>query len=223
MTKMIELLDSAIDAHGGLWGVKGHAGILADVGYEAQAHAQRATLLRFGAPDRKVQFTPDRLELQEASGQFIEARDNPRSDFIGHRAETPWDLLHVGYFSCYALWTYLTQPFLYASPGFICEEIEPWHENGETWRRLKVVFSDSIASHTREQITYFGADGLMRRHDYTVEVLGGSNAAHYIDSYQDFDGFKYPTRRRVYRRADDGRPMPEPLLVGIDVRALRFS
>jgi hypothetical protein len=101
----------------------------------------------------------------------IESRDSPRTSFAGHVNETPWDQLHAAYFNGYALWTYLTQPFLYAYPGFVTDEIEPWEENGETWRRLKVIFPDNIASHAREQITYFGADGLMRRHDYAVDVL----------------------------------------------------
>ena len=71
----------------------------------------------------------------------------------------------------YALWTYLTQPFLYSYPGFETVEIEPWEEDGETWRRLKVIFPGDIASHTREQTSYFGSDGLLRRHDYAVDVL----------------------------------------------------
>jgi hypothetical protein len=59
-------------------------------------------------------------------------------------------------------------------PGFVTEEIEPWRENGETWRRLKATFPATVASHNREQVTHFGPDGLMRRHDYTVDVLGGA-------------------------------------------------
>ena len=48
-----------------------------------------------------------------------------------------------------ALWTYLTSPLRYIYPGFESEEIEPWHEDGEEWRRLKVTFPGHIASHTR--------------------------------------------------------------------------
>jgi hypothetical protein len=68
----------------------------------------------------------------------------------------------------YALWTYLTQPFLYTYPGFAVQEIEPWEEDGEDWRRLKVIFPDTIASYTRAQVSYFGTDGLLRRHDYPM-------------------------------------------------------
>jgi hypothetical protein len=44
---------------------------------------------------------------------------------------------------------------------------------GETWRRLKVTFPDDIKSHIRQQISCFGPDGLLRRHDFTFDVLGG--------------------------------------------------
>jgi hypothetical protein len=33
------------------------------------------------------------------------------------------------------LWTYLNTPFLLASPGIDAEELEPWKEKAETWRR----------------------------------------------------------------------------------------
>src|SRR3984893_11462913 len=200
---MNELLELAVAAHGGLdrwhsyrtvalelsiggalWHLKGQAGLFARATYEADTHTQRATLGRFGAHDRRVRFTPGSLVLETDAGEVIESRDSPRTSFAGHVNETPWDLLHAAYFSGYALWTYLTQPFLYAYPGFVTDEIEPWEENGETWRRLKVIFPDDIASHAREQITYFGADGLMRRHDYAVDVVGGATGAHYIHDYQ---------------------------------------
>jgi hypothetical protein len=40
----------------------------------------------------------------------------------------------------------------------------PIEVDGETWRRLKVTFPDHIKSHTRQQISCFGPDGLLRRH-----------------------------------------------------------
>jgi hypothetical protein len=89
--------------------------------------------------------------------------------FAGQTLETPWDKFHVAYFASEALWTYLTSPFLYTYPGFESEKIEPWQENGKEWRWLKVTFPEYVASHTKTQITHFGPDGLMRRHDYTVD------------------------------------------------------
>ena len=100
---MSDLLDLAVVAHGGLgwWrshrtvsaelsvgglllDLKGQTGLFADAIYEADIHEQRATLGRFGAPDRQVRFTPDRLVLETDAGEVIEVRDNPRRAFAGH-------------------------------------------------------------------------------------------------------------------------------------------
>ena len=239
---MSDLLDLAVAAHGGLgrWhsyrtvsadlsvgglllDLKGQTSLFADAIYEADIHEQRATLGRFGAPDRHVRFTPGRLVLETDAGEVIEVRDNPRAAFAGHTNDAPWDRLHAAYFHGYAVWTYLTQPFLYTYPGFAVEEIEPWEEDGEIWRRLKVTFPDNIASHTRAQASYFGPDGLLRQHDYSVDVLGGAKGAHYIGDYLDHGGILMPHRRRVYPIGADNRKIPEPVLIAIDIVSLGFG
>jgi hypothetical protein len=131
--------------------------------------------------------------------------------------------LHVAYFSSYALWTYFNSPFLYTLPGFATQEIAPWQENGETWRRLRVTFPDTVASHVKEQVTYFGPDGLMRRHDYTVEILGGATGANYALNYREFQGIKLPTARRIFAYDDKHQKVAEPVLVSIDVAEAKFS
>ena len=89
-----------------------------------------------------------------------------------------WRGSQLAYLAGYAMWTYLTTPFLFAMDGVATEELQPWRENGEMWRRLKVTFPHCIATHNTVQMFYFGSDGLLRRHDYDAEVLGGSPAAH---------------------------------------------
>lgn len=239
---MTDLLEWAIAAHGGLerwnalrtvsldlsvggalWEAKGQPGLFADACYEAELHRQQAVLGRFGGSDRRVQFTPDRLVLETAHGEMLGIRDNPRAAFAGHVNETPWDWLHAAYFNSYAVWTYLTQPFLYRYPGFQAVEIEPWEEEGEIWRRLQVTFPDNIASHTREQVSYFGPDGLLRRHDYAVDVLGGTKGAHYIDDYRERSGIMVPHRRRVYPLGAGNHKIPEPVLITIDIARLDFG
>ena len=148
---------------------------------------------------------------------------NPSTSFEGQKRETPWDDIDVAYFSGEALWTYLTIPFLYAYPGFVTEELTPWQEDGEQWRRLKITFPESVASHTREQVSYFGPDGLLRRHDYTVDILGGATGANYASAYRDVGGIIVPTRRRVYAYEGNRNKVPEPLLVAIDMGEIVFS
>jgi len=102
------------------------------------------------------------------------------------------------------MWNYLTQPFLFISPGVQARKIDPWQEEGETWRRLRVTFPASIATHCPERIFYYDADGMQRHRDYALEVNGMSPAAHYTSDPKTFGDLGLPTRRRVYRRNPDG-------------------
>ncbi len=123
----------------------------------------------------------------------------------------------MAYFVGEALWTYLNTPFLYTHDGFLSEEISSIQVEGETWRRLKVTFPDNVKSHSKEQISCFGPDGLLRRHDYTVDILGGATGLNYASDYRDVDGIIVPTKRRVYAYEGDYRLVKEPLLVAIDI------
>jgi hypothetical protein len=239
---MNDLLKFAIEAHGGLaawdafsdlelrvsiggaiWDFKKNPGLLRDVTYNMKTHTEQLTITHFSAPDRRITFVPARLTLETLDGKLIESRDNPRAAFLGQSADSAWDALHVAYFSSYALWTYFNSPFLYTLPGFKTQEITSWQENGETWRRLKVSFPDTVASHVKEQLTYFGPDGLMRRHDYTVEILGGATGANYALNYREFQGIKLPTARRIFAYDQQLQRIPEPVLVSIDVAEVKFS
>ena len=75
------------------------------------------------------------------------------------------------------------------------EEIAPWEEDGEQWRALKVTFPDSIAGHARSQVSYFGPDGLLRRHEYTVDILGSAPGLNYAFDYRTTDGIVVPHKR----------------------------
>lgn len=239
---MHPLLKSSIEAHGGLsrWSAfealrakmtvrgaifeaKHISDFQEDVTYEITLHKEQVTIDGFGGRDRRLRFQPNLLVWEDRDGTILASRDHPREAFRGHDAGSAWDALHLAYFTSYAVWTYLHLPFLYASAGFLVEEIEPWQEDGEEWRRLKVSFPETVASHSREQITYFGRDGLMRRHDYSVDVLGGATGANYSSGYKEFQGIMMPTTRRVYAYDAKGVKVAEPLLVSIDIADIVFS
>lgn len=238
---MKDLLRVAVDAHGGLsrwnrlktvkaglsitgaiWHVKGKPDVLKDVSIEAQLHKERLTT-HFNGQGKRTVFEPNRILVETEAGRLLESRDDPRSAFRGHTQQTPWDDLHVAYFSSYALWTYLTIPFLYTYPGFVTEELAPWKENGEQWRPLRATFPDSIASHSREQVSYFGPDGLLRRHEYTVDVLGGAPGLNYALDYRDVDGIMVPVTRRIYAYDANKQKILDPVLVAINIRDIAFS
>ena len=239
---MNDLLKLAIHAHGGMdrwnafgklrtelsvggaiWEIKQQPGLLTEKVFEIETHEERLTITPFLAPNQQSVFTPGRLILETLDGELVEKRDDPQAAFAGQTLETPWDKFHVAYFASEALWTYLTSPFLYTYPGFETEEIEPWHEDGEEWRRLKVTFPDQVASHTKTQVTHFGPDGLMRRHDYTVDILGGATGANYPANYRDVQGLMMPATRRIYAYDDALRKVPDPVLVSLDFGRFAFS
>ncbi|MFZ0785828.1 MAG: hypothetical protein WBQ63_15385 [Candidatus Acidiferrales bacterium] len=232
---MNELLQRAVKAHGGLerwnnvksirvaasitgaiWYVKGKGDFLKNVVLTAETRRERLTV-DFPGQDKRAIFEPSRIAIEKADGTPIEARDNPEKSFAGQQRETPWDDIQVAYFVGEALWTYLNTPFLYTHEGFTSEEIASIQVDGETWRRLKVTFPESVKSHTREQISCFGPDGLLRRHDYTVDILGGATGLNYASDYRDVDGIIVPTKRRVYAYEGDYQLVKEPLLVAIDM------
>jgi hypothetical protein len=128
------------------------------------------------------------------------------------------------YFASYSLWNYLSLPYLMLWDGFRVEEVEPWHENDQTWRRMRVQFPDYLVTHHIVQTFYFGADdNLLRRHDYDVDELRGLPAAHYCTDYKTFDGFNFPTRRWVVPRKPDNTSPDGPALVTLDLHSVALS
>jgi hypothetical protein len=208
----------AVDASitGATWWVKGQGDALKDVHFEVDTRTERLAMDLIGQDKRSI-FEPHRVVIERADGSRLDARNDPERSFDGHEVETPWDDVHVAYFSGQALWTYLNTPFLYSWPGFHTQEISPIEVDGEAWRRLKVRFPDYIKSHTHEQIFCFGPDGLLRRHDYTVDILGGARGLNYASDYRDVDGIVIPTTRHVYPWEGDYQRVAEPVLIAIDM------
>jgi hypothetical protein len=217
----LKTVKARLSITGAIWQVKGKPDALKDISIEADLHNERL-ITHFNGQGLSTVFEPSRITVQTESGHLVDSRDDPRSAFRGHARETPWDDMHVAYFSSYALWNYLTIPFVYTYHGFVTEELAPWEENSEQWRPLKVIVPDSIASHSREQVAYFGPDGLLRRHAYTVDVMGGAAGLNYAADYRNVDGIVVPTKRRVYAPDANKQKIPEPVLVAIDIRDISF-
>ena len=238
---MNDLLALAIDAHGGMetwekltsatvpasitgaiWYVKGQGDVLKDVVMDLELQKEKM-VMAFPGSEKKTSFEAEEIVVHGYDGKPSQTFVHPLANFEEHTRDTPWEDVHVAYFSGEALWTYLTTPFLYCYPGFETEEIAPWQENGEIWRRLKVTFPDYIASHSREQISYFGPDGLLRRHDYTVDILGGATGANYATNYCRFDGIVVPTTRTIYAYEGAGHAVQKNLvLVSVTMGDIHF-
>ena len=239
-TAMPTLLETAVAAHGGLdrwnhfhtvemnasitggvWDAKGRMGALEEVEIKAALNVEKVKM-RFPKEGKTIFFKPDRISIETDASSEALVVEHPRCSFDSHLEGAPWEDVHVAYFSGEALWTYLTIPFLYTYPGFEVEELGPWEEKGETWRRLKAIFPENIASHCQEQISYFGPDGLLRRHDYTVDILGGATGANYASNYRKVSGIVVPTSRWVFAYEGDHVVVPAPVLVAIEMGEIGF-
>jgi hypothetical protein len=173
-------------------------------------------------PSSVLDVGPERVAIVASDGRVTDERDEPRGSFPlpFDPFTTRWDAIQVAYFTSAAVWNYLTQPFSLSYPGVEAEEIGPWHEDSETWRRLAVTFPPSNANHNREQVFYYGDDFMQRRMDYSPDVTGNPPIAHYTDRYKSFDGFVFPTRRRVFLHDANGIANRDLALITIDVHAV---
>ena len=240
MPSSASLLEQVITAHGGLerWQSAGELAVQHSSGGLAFAakfqgrtlskrlarvstDLQRTVLTPYPGPGRRGVFERGAVRIETDGGRLLAQRLDPRSDLHSLRRRLWWDKLDLLYFTGSALWNYMATPFIFATPGFELQELEPWEEGGEVWRRLAVTFPAELHTHSRQQVFYFSADGLLRRLDYTAEEFGeGAKAAHNCFDHREFGGLVFPTRRRVFPRGPDNRPRRRPLLVWIDIQAV---
>jgi len=232
---MSDLLDLALTGHGGLhrWReltritatmsvrgtllrLKGHPDGLPSVQATADTAVPRLVYSPFAGASRGV-WEPERVTVETADGTPVQQRIDPRAAFNDLERGSAWDDLHLLYFTGYAMWNYLCTPFIFTMPGFTTQEIDPWDEDGQRWRRLRVKFPPSVPTHNDDQVFYFDGDGLLRRLDYTSEVVGAIPAAHYCHDHKTFAGIVIPTRRRAFPRRPDGTAAPAPTFIEIDI------
>jgi hypothetical protein len=238
---MTDLLDLAVAAHGGLdrfsqfssveaelhqegvlWALKGKPTVLEDCHVRVDLNRERVSHWPFAPTENRSVFTPDRVTIEDPEGRVVEELLEPRASFNGYEMETHWSNSQVAYFAGYTMWTYLTSPFILKRPGVVVEEIAPWEESGEELRRLRVRFPADIATHSTEQTFYFDKTGLLVRHDYEVDIQGRNAAARYLSDYVTADGIVMPGKMRIYPRGADNMPLPEPIIVSVDLSDFRF-
>lgn len=236
-----QLLAEALDAHGGidrwrklkglsstivsggeLWGIKGIEMPPIPRRASTEFDRQWMSVTPFGEPDWTMTWVPDRVVIEASDGSPIAERDQPRDAFAGHGYDTPWDPLHLAYFNGYAMWLYHAAPFVLAQPGYEVSDLPPIEHESESLRGISVSFPQSVHTHSREQHFYFGDNGLLRRHEYEVDVWAGTQVAHMLSDYVEVDGFQLPGRRRVYPRNPDGSLQPDLNYVAVDISNYQF-
>ena len=106
----------------------------------------------------------------------------------------PVDAIQVAYFTSAAVWNYLTEPFVFARPDVWTREIDPWDEDGETWRRLGRDVPEEHRQPTRRT-------GLLLRRELHATAHGLLTRRH-----------RQPARSPIHARPQDLRRirLPDP-------------
>jgi hypothetical protein len=232
-----QFLHEAIEAHGGMnyWSGLGaievvisangflftakRRPVLRRVRMRADTREPRFSFFDFPKPGQTSELIGnDEVRIMDNEGTIVARRDNPRAAFRGLRRLFRWDDLDFIYFGGYATWNYLTAPFLLARAGVVVEALEPMQGAFGQLSRLLVTFPADFPTHCRRQVFYFDDQRLLRRLDYTAEVVGGwAHAAHLCGEYRTFGKLRAPTRRHVLPLPFGQRPLPGPNLVTIEV------
>jgi len=233
------LLDDAIEASGGMarWnGLRrfalqlsidgalfsrvGQAGRFKEMAAEGSTRSQSVRFTGFADPGKSGLYQPDYVAIEGHEGHVLRSWHNPNEAFRDHARDTPWDELHLVFFCGLAVWNYLTTPFLLAHPDVEVEELEPWRERDQLWRRLRAVFPPKLLTHSIRQTFYFDTAGLQRRTDHD---LLDKRVAHYSWAHQGFDGIVVPTLRRSLVLEPDGTVIAKPALLEVEIFDAAFE
>jgi hypothetical protein len=241
-----ELLAEVLEAHGGLerWrsaraiDARIHSGGLLSAtrmpGNRLSSYRLRVGVAEpyaacepFPRDGQRAVFDRGGVRIETDAGGVAASRGDPRPAFFGLaglRRNLRWDALDATYFAGYAMWNYLATPLLLTRDGVRVAEGDRWREGGQEWRRLEVDFPPDLDTHSAHQTFYVDSSGLIRRHDYTAEVVGRwAKAAHLLADHREFDGLTFPTRRRVRPRGPGNRALSGPTLVWIDLDEIRVE
>jgi hypothetical protein len=225
------VLRRALDVHGGVdawsqveriearlssWGLAFSSHMrprdLLGLGVSMSPHDRRVEFRGYGGPDRIGVWSARRVELRGEDGRLIVGRDDPRKNFSRVSRTAYWDRLDLLYFAGYAVWNYLSFPFVLIESGVVVEE------NGEAdgGKVLTATFPPGFPTHSRQQRFRLDDDGLLLRHDYAAHVISRwATAANICLESATSGPFRFYTRRKVTPRIG-AHVLPGPVLVNIE-------
>jgi len=123
----------------------------------------------------------------------------------------PWSDLDAAYFLGYSQANYHAYPFVLPRLTYCGER--SYAGDGGTWHALTLEYQPGEDCHSRRQVFHFDPTALLRRVDYSVEIVGrGSSSTHFYNDYVRVAGILFPSRRRIRARVL-GMVTPIPLIV----------
>lgn len=229
-TAITELLAEVLAAHGGLERWQRLEYVTGTVRFGGLAFALRGQLpgrrvFRFHVSTRTPRtilddyprrgdagtFEPDRVWLDSGA-----TRNLPADALRSWRRRLWWDRLDLLYFAGYALWNYLTLPFLLATPGIETSPGPPVRSGDATLRSLVARFPGNVPTHCPEQRFFADDTGRIVRHDYDPLLYASwAQASLQASDFATVGDFQFARRRIVKPRSDSGAVRDSPTLVWI--------
>src|SRR5258708_14377639 len=191
--RRVTSLDLNVSLKGGLFTMKGYPDGIQNVVMHVDTRATGIQISAYPGAGRRGNYTAGRIWIEDISGKVLDERADFHQRLHASSRPDPWDQLDRLAFVSYAMWEYMTVPFLLAESDVTVEEIEPHQEYDKPWRRLRAVFPKRIPIPSPQQTFYFDDDFMLRRFDF--KAVG--NGAHYCFDPVSFDGLIFPTLRRI--------------------------
>ncbi len=161
-------------------------------------------------------WTPTHVQVKDENDALVSERHEPRGQFGRLLKQVRWDKLDILYFAGYALWNYLSFPFILDLPGVSVTEGAP--VSHRTSYRLDATFDRSVPTHSATQSFHLSSSHHLIQHDYTADVIGQwAHVANCCTTSETVQGFRFYTRRQVYPHMGQRTVLPFPRLVWIEL------
>jgi hypothetical protein len=212
--KKLEVIEASLSSGGFAFASRFQSFAPRDLNISVNPHTQRVLLKHFCGEGCSGIWTPTHVQIKDGSDLLLWERHDPRAQFGRLLKKVRWDKLDILYFAGYALWNYLSFPFILDLPGVSVTEAAPI--NTRSSNGLIATFDYSAPTHSATQS--FSASRHLVQHDYTADVIGSwATAANCCLASEQVGGFRFYTRRKVYSLIGKRTVMPFPRLVWIEL------
>lgn len=162
-------------------------------------------------------FEKTRLRIETDAGEVLRERPNTNGWFSKLCRNFYFDDLDLLYALAQQVWSATMLPFVLAAEGVKTELLPSQHDGMAKLTRLQVELPEDMPSAGTRQVYGFDATGLLKRVEYTSRVRPWDSVVHLCDHHESFNGFIYPTTRRIYPQAIAGMPLRMLTVGWIDV------
>ncbi|MRR09391.1 hypothetical protein EG831_04800, partial [bacterium] len=120
----VERIDASLSSGGLAFTTHCQPFALRDLHISVAPHRREVVLRNYCRPGWRGVWTPQRVEIRDDGDALVAERQNPRASFGRLVKQVRWDKLDILYFAGYALWNYLSFPFILETSGVSVRGLE---------------------------------------------------------------------------------------------------